>query len=72
MQFMDVPSSYYQLLRERLKTAKIKVKESIDKLEVSPGAAGAGGGSGAAGRCKAIPLFLMDLRAVSLLLISRN
>uniref|UniRef100_A0A669PDR1 4-hydroxyphenylpyruvate dioxygenase n=1 Tax=Phasianus colchicus TaxID=9054 RepID=A0A669PDR1_PHACC len=33
MQFMDVPSSYYQLLRERLKTAKIKVKESIDKLE---------------------------------------
>lgn len=35
MQFMDVPSSYYQVLRERLKTAKIKVKENIDKLEVS-------------------------------------
>uniref|UniRef100_A0A8B9DQK8 4-hydroxyphenylpyruvate dioxygenase n=1 Tax=Anser cygnoides TaxID=8845 RepID=A0A8B9DQK8_ANSCY len=33
MQFMDVPSSYYQLLRERLKAAKIKVKENIDKLE---------------------------------------
>uniref|UniRef100_A0A8D2QIJ5 4-hydroxyphenylpyruvate dioxygenase n=1 Tax=Zonotrichia albicollis TaxID=44394 RepID=A0A8D2QIJ5_ZONAL len=33
MQFMDVPSSYYQVLRERLKTAKIKVKENIDKLE---------------------------------------
>uniref|UniRef100_A0A8C9N695 4-hydroxyphenylpyruvate dioxygenase n=1 Tax=Serinus canaria TaxID=9135 RepID=A0A8C9N695_SERCA len=32
MQFMDVPSSYYQVLRERLKTAKIKVKENIDKL----------------------------------------
>ncbi|NXM91502.1 HPPD dioxygenase, partial [Oenanthe oenanthe] len=32
MQFMDVPSSYYQMLRERLKTAKIKVKENIDKL----------------------------------------
>uniref|UniRef100_A0A8C8E557 4-hydroxyphenylpyruvate dioxygenase n=1 Tax=Otus sunia TaxID=257818 RepID=A0A8C8E557_9STRI len=32
MQFMDVPSSYYQMLREKLKTAKIKVKESIDKL----------------------------------------
>ncbi|NXA37348.1 HPPD dioxygenase, partial [Eudromia elegans] len=31
-QFMDVPSSYYQMLRERLKTAKIKVKENIDKL----------------------------------------
>ncbi|KAM9624887.1 4-hydroxyphenylpyruvate dioxygenase isoform 1-T1 [Morphnus guianensis] len=30
--FMDVPSSYYQMLRERLKTAKIKVKENIDKL----------------------------------------
>lgn len=35
MQFMDVPSSYYQVLRERLKTAKIKVKENIDKLAVS-------------------------------------
>ncbi|KFR04892.1 4-hydroxyphenylpyruvate dioxygenase, partial [Opisthocomus hoazin] len=33
MQFMEVPSSYYQILRERLKTAKIKVKENIDKLE---------------------------------------
>lgn len=32
---MDVPSSYYQVLRERLKTAKIKVKENIDKLAVS-------------------------------------
>lgn len=35
MQFMEVPSSYYQMLRERLKTAKIKVKENIDKLAVS-------------------------------------
>ena len=35
MQFMDVPSSYYQVLQERLKTAKIKVKENIDKLAVS-------------------------------------
>lgn len=35
VQFMDVPSSYYQMLRERLKTAKIKVKENIDKLAVS-------------------------------------
>lgn len=37
VQFMDVPSSYYQVLRERLKTAKIKVKENIDKLAVSQG-----------------------------------
>lgn len=35
MQFMDVPSSYYQMLREKLKTAKIKVKENIDRLAVS-------------------------------------
>lgn len=35
VQFMDVPSTYYQVLRERLKTAKIKVKENIDKLAVS-------------------------------------
>ncbi|XP_034284668.1 4-hydroxyphenylpyruvate dioxygenase isoform X2 [Pantherophis guttatus] len=33
MEFMSVPSKYYQQLRERLRTAKIKVKESIDKLE---------------------------------------
>ncbi|XP_032084856.1 4-hydroxyphenylpyruvate dioxygenase [Thamnophis elegans] len=33
MEFMSVPSTYYQQLRDRLKTAKIKVKESIDKLE---------------------------------------
>ncbi|XP_026542576.1 4-hydroxyphenylpyruvate dioxygenase [Notechis scutatus] len=33
MEFMSVPSKYYQQLRERLKSAKIKVKESIDKLE---------------------------------------
>ncbi|XP_058014704.1 4-hydroxyphenylpyruvate dioxygenase [Ahaetulla prasina] len=33
MEFMSVPATYYQQLRERLKTAKIKVKESIDKLE---------------------------------------
>ncbi|XP_007422815.1 4-hydroxyphenylpyruvate dioxygenase [Python bivittatus] len=33
MQFMSVPSAYYQKLREQLKTAKIKVKENLDKLE---------------------------------------
>ncbi|XP_060106139.1 LOW QUALITY PROTEIN: 4-hydroxyphenylpyruvate dioxygenase [Heteronotia binoei] len=33
MEFMSVPSSYYKQLRQRLQSAKIKVKESIDKLE---------------------------------------
>lgn len=35
MEFLAVPSSYYKLLRENLKTAKIQVKESMDVLEVS-------------------------------------
>ncbi|XP_068101002.1 4-hydroxyphenylpyruvate dioxygenase isoform X2 [Hyperolius riggenbachi] len=33
MEFMSVPSTYYQTLRDNLKTAKIQVKENIDKLE---------------------------------------
>ncbi|XP_015273170.1 PREDICTED: 4-hydroxyphenylpyruvate dioxygenase [Gekko japonicus] len=33
MEFMSVPSSYYQQLRKKLQSAKIKVKESIDRLE---------------------------------------
>uniref|UniRef100_A0A8C5LS32 4-hydroxyphenylpyruvate dioxygenase n=1 Tax=Leptobrachium leishanense TaxID=445787 RepID=A0A8C5LS32_9ANUR len=33
MEFMSVPSTYYQTLRENLKDAKIKVTENIDKLE---------------------------------------
>ncbi|XP_077895357.1 4-hydroxyphenylpyruvate dioxygenase-like isoform X1 [Ictidomys tridecemlineatus] len=33
MEFLTVPSTYYKLLRENLKTAKIRVKESIDVLE---------------------------------------
>uniref|UniRef100_UPI000E55A43D 4-hydroxyphenylpyruvate dioxygenase-like n=1 Tax=Urocitellus parryii TaxID=9999 RepID=UPI000E55A43D len=33
MEFLTVPSTYYKLLRENLKTAKIQVKESIDVLE---------------------------------------
>lgn len=37
MEFLAVPSSYYKLLRENLKTAKIQVKESMDVLEVRPG-----------------------------------
>lgn len=32
-QFLDVPKSYYTMLRERLKTAKITVKEPLDILE---------------------------------------
>lgn len=34
MEFLGVPSTYYKQLREKLKTAKIRVKESIDVLEV--------------------------------------
>ncbi|KAM4708035.1 4-hydroxyphenylpyruvate dioxygenase [Discoglossus pictus] len=33
MEFMSVPSTYYQTLRENLKSAKIQVTENIDKLE---------------------------------------
>ncbi|XP_056390980.1 4-hydroxyphenylpyruvate dioxygenase isoform X2 [Hyla sarda] len=33
MEFMSVPSTYYQTLREQLQTAKIQVKENLDKLE---------------------------------------
>uniref|UniRef100_A0A8D0H2V3 4-hydroxyphenylpyruvate dioxygenase n=1 Tax=Sphenodon punctatus TaxID=8508 RepID=A0A8D0H2V3_SPHPU len=33
MDFMSVPFTYYRQLREKLKSAKIKVKESMDKLE---------------------------------------
>ncbi|KAJ1093167.1 hypothetical protein NDU88_006274 [Pleurodeles waltl] len=33
MEFMSVPPTYYQMLRENLKTAKIQVTENIDKLE---------------------------------------
>jgi len=30
LQFMSIPSTYYDQLREKLKTAKITVKEDID------------------------------------------
>jgi 4-hydroxyphenylpyruvate dioxygenase len=33
-EFLAAPSSYYKLLRENLKSAKIQVKESMDVLEV--------------------------------------
>ncbi|XP_078599552.1 4-hydroxyphenylpyruvate dioxygenase-like [Branchiostoma floridae x Branchiostoma japonicum] len=33
MNFLVVPKTYYKNLRERLKTAKIKVKESLDVIE---------------------------------------
>ncbi|KAM9329612.1 4-hydroxyphenylpyruvate dioxygenase [Gastrophryne carolinensis] len=33
MEFMSVPSTYYQSLREKLQTAKIQVNEDIDTLE---------------------------------------
>ncbi|KAM4827569.1 4-hydroxyphenylpyruvate dioxygenase isoform 2-T2 [Thomomys bottae] len=34
MEFLEVPSTYYTQLRENLKSAKIRVKESIDMLEL--------------------------------------
>ncbi|XP_066116740.1 4-hydroxyphenylpyruvate dioxygenase isoform X2 [Saccopteryx bilineata] len=33
MEFLSAPSTYYNQLREKLKTAKIRVKESIDVLQ---------------------------------------
>ncbi|XP_020825969.1 4-hydroxyphenylpyruvate dioxygenase isoform X1 [Phascolarctos cinereus] len=33
MEFLNVPSTYYKQLRERLKSAKIQVKENMDILE---------------------------------------
>lgn len=33
MQFLDVPSSYYSALRDKLKSSKIQVKEDLDELE---------------------------------------
>ncbi|KAJ8285816.1 hypothetical protein GJAV_G00031240 [Gymnothorax javanicus] len=33
MEFMSVPSTYYQQLREKLKFSKVKIKESLDTLE---------------------------------------
>uniref|UniRef100_A0A6I8N461 4-hydroxyphenylpyruvate dioxygenase n=1 Tax=Ornithorhynchus anatinus TaxID=9258 RepID=A0A6I8N461_ORNAN len=34
MEFMSVPTTYYTQLREKLKTAKIRVKENIKQLEL--------------------------------------
>lgn len=36
MEFLHVPSTYYKQLREKLKSAKIRVKENLDVLEVRP------------------------------------
>lgn len=36
MEFLAVPATYYKQLRENLKSAKIRVQESIDVLEVRP------------------------------------
>lgn len=35
MDFLSAPDTYYQDLRQKLKTAKIKVKEDLDVLQVS-------------------------------------
>lgn len=34
MEFLSAPDSYYDSLRENLRTAKIKVKEDLDRLQV--------------------------------------
>lgn len=34
MEFLAAPDTYYDSLREKLKTAKIKVKEDLDRLQV--------------------------------------
>ena len=50
MEFLAVPFTYYKQLQEKLKSAKIRVKESIDVLEVRPRAAPlVGQGEGALG-----------------------
>lgn len=33
MEFLSIPDSYYDALRERLKLSKVKVMESIDELQ---------------------------------------
>lgn len=37
MDFLSAPDTYYEDLRQKLKTAKIKVKEDLDVLQVSMG-----------------------------------
>lgn len=34
MEFMSVPDTYYNQLREKLKHAKIKISEDLDVLQV--------------------------------------
>lgn len=34
MEFLSAPDTYYKDLRHKLKTAKIKVKEDLDRLQV--------------------------------------
>lgn len=34
MEFLSAPDTYYESLRQKLKTAKIKVKEDLDVLQV--------------------------------------
>lgn len=34
MEFLSVPDTYYDTLRKKLKTAKIKVIEDLDRLKV--------------------------------------
>lgn len=34
MQFLEVPDSYYDLIREKLKKSKVRVAEALDVLQV--------------------------------------
>lgn len=34
LEFLSAPDTYYDTLRQNLKTAKIKVKEDLDRLQV--------------------------------------
>lgn len=36
MDFLSAPDTYYDDLRQNLRTAKVKVKEDLDVLQVSP------------------------------------
>lgn len=35
MEFLSVPNTYYDALREQLKNSKVNIKEDLDVLQVS-------------------------------------
>lgn len=59
MDFLSAPDTYYDDLRQNLKTAKIKVEEDLDVLQVSP--------------CEVkVPVFSLLFPPVNLLFLFRN